>query len=129
KALTRIEQEKKRVLLYLNPSTLEKLMQTCDKTLIECHLDKYYSEFNRLLDASAFEDLSCFNQLISLNVIGNEQLKRLFENFIHAQGQDAIKRCGECAALDPKQFVTTILTLRQKYSSFVEKAFNNDIGY
>src|SRR5699024_12456400 len=49
KALTRIEQEKKRVLLYLNPSTLEKLMQTCNKTLIE-RSEEHTSELQSRFD-------------------------------------------------------------------------------
>jgi len=46
----RLEEEKKRIRLYLNESTEEILMKKCEEVLIQKHLDLFYSEFENLLN-------------------------------------------------------------------------------
>lgn len=46
----RLEEEKKRIRLYLNESTEEILLKKCEEVLIQKHLDMFYSEFNNLLN-------------------------------------------------------------------------------
>jgi cullin 1 len=46
----RLEEEKKRVRLYLNESTEEILLKKCEEVLIKKHLDLFYNEFENLLN-------------------------------------------------------------------------------
>lgn len=46
----RLEEEKKRVRLYLHETTEEVLLKKCEEVFIQKHLDLFYSEFENLLN-------------------------------------------------------------------------------
>lgn len=46
----RLEEEKKRIRLYLNESTEEILLKKCEEVLIQKHMDLFHNEFNNLLN-------------------------------------------------------------------------------
>ena len=49
KAEGRLEEERFRVSLYLHTDTERRLIQACEKVLIEDHIDRYYQEYVALL--------------------------------------------------------------------------------
>lgn len=95
KAETRLKEEERRVQIYLHETTLERLLKTCEKVLIQKHLEIFHSEFQNLLNADKNDDLGRMYQLVSRIPDGVGELKRLLENHINNQGLAAIEKLGE----------------------------------
>jgi cullin 1 len=93
----RLEEEKKRVRLYLNVSTEEILLKKCEEVLVQKHLDLFYSEFENLLDDCKNDDLARMYDLVAKVPDGLIELKRLLEIYIYNQGMEAIEKCCEIA--------------------------------
>jgi len=129
KAEQRLKEENKRVSVYLHETTQISLAKTCEKVLIEKHLETFHQEFQSLLHGDKNEDLKRMFQLVSRIQDGLGELKILLEAHITNQGLAAIDRCGEAALNDPKQYVTTILEVHQKYSNLVCTSFNSESGF
>ena len=125
----RLEEEKKRIRLYLNESTEETLLKKCEEVLIQKHLDLFYSEFENLLNDAKNDDLARMYDLVAKVPDALNELKRLLENYIYNQGMEAIEKCCEAAINDPKLYVQTILDVHKKFDLLVLSAFHNEKGF
>lgn len=129
KVETRLEEEKKRIRLYLNEATEEILLKKCEEVLIQKHLDLFYSEFENLLNDCKNDDLARMYDLVAKIPDGLNELKRLLEIYIYNQGMEALEKCCDLSLNDPKLYVQTILEVHSKYDLLVLSAFHNDKGF
>lgn len=125
----RLNEETRRVQVYLHDSTQIPLASRCEAVLIHKHLDAFRVEFQNLLNSDKNDDLARMYMLVSRTSDGLTDLKQALEQHINNQGQQAIDKCGEAAANDPKIYVQTILEVHMKFNSLVMTAFSNDSGF
>jgi cullin 1 len=91
----RLNEEKKRVQVYLHESTQIPLAGRCENVLIHRHLEAFRTEFQHLLNSDKNDDLARMYMLVSRTPDGLADLKVALENHINNQGQQAIDKCGD----------------------------------
>lgn len=132
KATARIEEESRRVEAYLHESTRDKLMQVCEKVLVDEHKERIAGEFRPLLTAVKTDDLrrmyDLMNRIDALDPLRDNLEVHVFENGIAAVAR-IMAQLKEGSLPDPKAYVDCLLMVYKQSAEVVEKAFNNDATF
>ncbi|GHJ86386.1 hypothetical protein NliqN6_2788 [Naganishia liquefaciens] len=141
KVETRLEEESRRVDLYLHSSTNKGLMGRCDHALIIDHMPLLQEEFQKMLDADRNEDLARIWSLLARIPEGLNPLRETFEAHVKKSGLAAID--GVAAAttaasaepgakpeqVDHAAYIQALLSVHKKNAEVVEKAFKGEKGF
>ncbi|KJH41022.1 cullin family protein [Dictyocaulus viviparus] len=125
----RLDDERARCDMYLHMATQEPLSKTCEKVLIEAQLELFQHEFGALLEANKDDDLARMYKLCERVEDGLSNLRSALEVHITKEGLAAIAKVADAAFTDAKLYITTILTVHNRYSSLVGTAFQNESGF
>lgn len=129
KVESRLLHEEQRVELYLNPSSLPRLLDTCVKVLITNHLDRFYREFQNLLNGDRKEDLSRMYQLLSRNPESLPNLRECLRDYIISEGTEAFLARLEVASTDAKVYIEIILRVHKRFSELLRESFANEASF
>lgn len=147
-ATRRLEQEERRVDLYMYYQTRGPLLARCEIALVKDHQARMQQEFTPLLLADRQEDLARMWKLL-YRVGGLELLRVVFQEHVAARGREAIDRAQEAVAqdqddepgqdsttatasstnLDPKSYVSALLSVYRKNLDTVQVSFEGDTGF
>lgn len=126
----RLEEEKRRVGVYLHASTEHELSTRCEHVMIKANLAALTTEFQGLLDADRTDDLGRMFLLIQRVPQGLDPLRSTLEAHVHNMGSQAVAKLGDkmnsASTEDPKEYVETILQVHAKYQKLVDEAFKNE---
>ncbi|BFZ57313.1 ubiquitin ligase (cullin) of SCF [Savitreella phatthalungensis] len=133
KAETRLHEESERVDLYLHPSSLRPLLQTCEKALISAHAELLQEQFRVLLEHERREDMERMYRLLERVPDGLGPLRETFEDHVRKAGLAAVERIaptgGEDSTVEPKDYVDSLLGVHTLYNSLVTANFNGDAEF
>ncbi|EAT40252.1 AAEL008008-PA [Aedes aegypti] len=113
---------------HLHESSRDRLIKTCERVLIQGHLEELQSVFQNLLENDNVFDLSCLYALLARTENGLAQLKDVLETHIYNQGTIAIAKCREVTT-DLNIYVQTILAVHKKYQTLISTIFDKDSGF
>lgn len=125
----RIQEEEKRVYQYLHSSTMPKLIEVCDETLVDDHKEQLWPEFQELLAHDKNDDIELMYRLLSRIPDGLEPIRQMFENHVLNVGNDSLKGIEDTSSNDPKLYVETLLKVHKKYNQMVINAMKSDSGF
>lgn len=124
KAETRLDEEKRRVGLYLHPDIMNPLMKACLGVLVTGHSSLLRDEFQILLDNDRQEDLARMYRLLARIIDGLEPLRTKFESHVRKSGLAAVEKVSvEGESLEPKTYVDALLEIHTQYQKLVDDAF------
>lgn len=150
-AIDRLAEETNRVELYLDKTTLDRLISACEVTLIKKLADNIISHFKGLLENDKTDDLA--RMFILLNRISRlDEIKKIFCEHVTKQGVDAILKLMDQSSnpasndamvvdneqgrkkqtsvrpadVEPKVYVEVLLSVYKKYGLMVDTAFCNE---
>uniref|UniRef100_A0A183CFS7 CULLIN_2 domain-containing protein n=1 Tax=Globodera pallida TaxID=36090 RepID=A0A183CFS7_GLOPA len=125
----RLNEERDRCQIYLDNTTLEGLMQSCDNALIKQHLELFHDKFEALLNRQQIDHLGRMYGLCSRVPDALTRLKQILEEYIEREGKAAIQQIAKEAFNDPKLYITCILKMYELYNNLVMDAFKADCGF
>lgn len=125
---SRIKEEKSRVERYLDKSTLNRLIDALDETLIKDYIERFKSEFNNLIRENAVDDLQKIYALCSRVPESLEALRVHYQNLIIQIGNDSIKNLQD-PENNPREYIQTILDNLKRFNTVTSAAFNNEQGF
>ncbi|KAF7631052.1 CULLIN_2 domain-containing protein [Meloidogyne graminicola] len=106
--------------------TLVPLCSICADALVTRNIDRFYTEFVKLLDDQQIVYLLLIYDLCNRVPSSLEKLKELLGKYIGRTGLTTINHVSDKAEKSPKLFVGTIVQLHNNFSNLVKDAFRTN---
>jgi len=127
KAESRLDEEDKRIEMYLHPDITTHLRKACHLVLIQDHSNLLRDEFQTLLDNDREDDMKRMYNLLNRIPDGLEPLRAKFETHVRNVGLAAVaKVAADSEKLEPKIYVDALLETHTKFQGLVKRAFNDE---
>ncbi|XP_046988438.1 cullin-1-like [Schistocerca americana] len=124
----RIQEEKKRVNLYLHPSTEIPLIECCEKIMISRYIEQLRLEFQALLQKTSSNDVTEELRRIYQIVVRVPKHIKLFTDLLEEQviqeGNAEIEK--QDADVSPITYVQALLRVYKRFSTTIAEAFLNN---
>lgn len=104
-----MQEEKGRVELYLDQSTLVPLISAAEAVLIKAQHEKLLAVFTQLLDEDLRKDLMRLYTLLLRIKGGLDPMKEQFETYVREHGLESVKLLHESKDMDAKKYVECLL--------------------
>lgn len=122
----RFKEEHQRVAMFLNPSTESRLIEVCERVLIENHAEAIQGEFLGLLAADRQDDCHLLYRLLSKIPKGILPMQGVLKEYVRKQGMEAIdKLVEENPQPDGRAYVGALLDVYEYFENLLKKAFEN----
>jgi len=129
KAISRLEEEERRITLCLYPGITPWLIDTCNRTLILEHHNLLSEEFETLLNSNREDDIERMYRLLKRIPDGLEPIRVKFEAHVRCVGQAAVATVADIEKPKPEDYVDTFVEIHNKFRGLVKRAFNDDTEF
>lgn len=133
-ASRRIREEEERIGVVLHASSREPMMARLIEVLVQDWTERFQAEFQLCLEQERVEDMGGLYYLLKQVPGGLRPLEQIFEEHITKIGTQELQALADEAKaketqVDPKSFVTTVLTVFNQFLNICKEAFKNDVGF
>jgi cullin 1 len=130
KAEKRIAEEMDRLAKFLHPSSAGALNATLDEVLVRKHITTLHAKAAPFLADELKDDLKrLYTLLLRCGKSALEPMQDTLEQFIAANGRNALTAELDAAAANPDVFVAILLRVFRKFHALIKEAFNDDPGF
>ncbi|CAI2349780.1 unnamed protein product [Caenorhabditis sp. 36 PRJEB53466] len=119
-----LEQEELRAKKYLHESSVDKVIQLCQKVMIKAHKEKLHAVCHELITNEENKDLRNMYRLLKPIQAGLSVMVKEFEEYVKRKGLEAVARLSGDNV--PQQFVENVLKVYNKFNDMKTAVFMDD---
>ncbi|KAI8902217.1 Cullin [Globomyces pollinis-pini] len=129
KILMRIEDETKRSINYLHPSSYEKVTAVFEREYIINYLDIIQGCFDRMIKAESSDMCQLAFKVVSRISDGIKSPLNTFEEHVAIMATELASKVTAEDQKDPKAYIETLMNLHDKYQNFSRVSFYNEPAF
>ncbi|ORY36360.1 Cullin-domain-containing protein [Rhizoclosmatium globosum] len=126
KITSRLAEEESRSSRFCHVTSHEKVKKECEAQCIAAHQKRIYNEFEGMLKTEKFDDAQLTYSLMLRIPDGISPMLEIMQKHVISLGKDVVDRLRVGAQKDPRDFITALIELHERYTAICAKYFNND---
>jgi cullin 1 len=126
----KLEDEERRIPLYLLNELRGPLIAACEQALVGSHMDVIRNEFDSLLQNNHHKHLGRLYRLVARIPGGLDPLRDQFESHVQKAGLDAVEAaCESGRDIEPETYVVVLSNVLAAYEGIVSHCFNGETEF